>query len=184
MQKRRHAAIALRVSISLSMLAAISIILGKYLAINVGEALRFSFENLPVIFAGIFFGPIAGMTVGALADLVGCLLVGYAINPVVTLGAVSIGLVSGLTWYLLKKAALPTGLTLGVSVALSHLLGSVLIKGAGLSAFYSMPFGILILWRLLNYLIVGALEGILLYFLIKSKTVRSAVSSIKRGGKQ
>ena len=79
-----------------AVLAALSIVLGKYLAVNVGENFRFSLENLPLILAGIYLGPVAGAFVGAAADLVGCLMVGYAINPVITLGAVSIGLISGI----------------------------------------------------------------------------------------
>ena len=182
MQKRKKAAVALRVSISLSMLAAVSIICGKYLAINAGEAMRFSLENLSVIFAGVSFGPLAGAAVGVLADLVGCLMVGYAINPLVTVGAGCVGLISGGVWWVMKKSRLPASLSLAVSIFAAHLIGSVLIKGAGLAAFYSMPFEILLLWRLLNYAIVGVCEGILLYFLIKSKMIMSAVSSIKRGG--
>ena len=77
-----------------AILAAFSIILGKYLAINVGENFRFSMENLPILLAGLYLGPLAGAIVGAVADLVGCLLVGYAINPIITLGAVSIGFIS------------------------------------------------------------------------------------------
>ncbi|MBP3583660.1 MAG: folate family ECF transporter S component, partial [Clostridia bacterium] len=76
----KKAQLPLQLAVALSMLAAISIILGKYLAFGIGNVLRFSFENLPIAFAGIAFGPIAGALVGAVADLIGCLLVGYEIN--------------------------------------------------------------------------------------------------------
>ena len=59
-------------------LAALSIICGKYLALSVGNVLRFSFENLPILLAGMMFGPLVGMTVGVVADLIGCLMVAYA----------------------------------------------------------------------------------------------------------
>ena len=62
-------------------LVALSIVCGKFLAIPVGEILRFSFENLPILFAGLAFGPVAGALVGVCADLLGCVLRGYAINP-------------------------------------------------------------------------------------------------------
>lgn len=163
---------------AMAMLSAISIICGKFLAFPVGNVLRFSFENMPIIFAGIAFGPIPAMLVGIVADLIGCILVGYEINPIVTAGAALIGLASGGASLLLKKQ--PLYLSVGVSVFSAHILGSVIIKTIGLSAFYSMPFGILMLWRLLNYVIVGALEGAIIFLLLSNKLVRGAISSLLR----
>ena len=87
----------LKLTVILALLCAISIVAGKYLAIRGGDVMRFSLENMPVIFAGMAFGPVAGMLVGVVSDLIGCVLVGYTINPLVTVGAGAIGLVSGLT---------------------------------------------------------------------------------------
>ena len=158
----------------MAILAAISIILGKYLAIGIGEVLRFSFENLPIIFAGLIFGPLGGAAVGVVADLVGCVLVGYTINPIITIGAAVIGALSGLFRILfMRNAASPySAVKIALTVILSHTVGSVIIKTFGLAAYYDMPFFILMLWRLLNYLIVGGLEAVLLYFLLKNKAVR------------
>ena len=52
---------SLRVMVLCSVFVAISIVCGKYLAFNVGDFIRFSFENLPIIFAGMAFGYIAGL---------------------------------------------------------------------------------------------------------------------------
>ena len=176
MKKRTE--IPLKITAALAMLSALSIILGKYLAIPGGEVLRFSFENLPIIFAGVAFGPLAGALVGAVADLIGCLLVGYTINPLVTTGAICIGAISGVTYALLKRTSLPYALKIALSVALAHLIGSVLIKTVGLSQWYDMPLLILMLWRLLNYVIVGALEGILLFILLKNKLISGEILSL------
>jgi ECF transporter S component (folate family) len=161
---------SLRVMVMCSVFVAISIVCGKYLAIRGGEVLRFSFENLPIILSGMAFGPLAGAAVGVVADLVGCLLVGYTVNPIVTLGGAMIGLLSGSAFYLLKKA--PVWLSVSVSVALSHFVGSVVIKTFGLAKFYTLPIIELALWRLLNYVIVGVIEGILIYALLKNKGFR------------
>lgn len=182
MQKNTLAISSVKITAALAMLVAISIVCGKYLAFGVGNVLRFSFENLPIIIAGAAFGPIAGLLVGTVADLVGCLLVGYAINPLVTLGAAVIGLLSGSLWYLCRKVPLWTKTT--VSVFFSHLVGSVLIKTLGLAIYYDMPIIILMLWRLLNYVIVGAIEGTMIYFLMKNKMVTSQISSIKNSIKR
>lgn len=161
---------------ALAMLSAISIILGKYLQIPMGNVMRFSFENLPILFAGIAFGPISGLLTGVVADLVGCLMVGYEINPLVTLGAALCGGVGGTVSYLLRRSSLPIRVVL--SVLSGHLVGSVVVKTFGLAVYYDMPFEILILWRLLNYVIVGALECVLLTVLLKNRSVSEAISSI------
>lgn len=158
-------------------LAAISIVCGKYLALSVGNVLRFSFENLPILLAGMMFGPITGMLVGVVADLIGCVLVGYAINPIVTLGAACIGLLGGLLFRLTKK--LPLLWQTCITVILTHLVASVIVKTFGLSQYYDMPFYVLMLWRLLNYTIVGVAEWLLLYTVLKNKALRRRFESIR-----
>ena len=185
MQKTTKSKVAvfgtLKVMVAVSLLVAMSIVCGKYLAVGVGNVLRFSFENLPIIMAGIMFGPIVGIAAGVAADLIGCLLVGYAINPLVTLGAATVGGVSGLVFALLKKrASLPQALTVALSVAAAHLCGSVLIKTVGLAAFYDMPLALLMLWRLLNYAIVGSAEYVLIYYVTKNKSVGSMLARLRR----
>ena len=160
-----------------ALFCAMSIVLGKYLAIRGGDILRFSFENLPVLLAGMWFGPLAGVAVGVVSDLLGCLMVGYTINPLITLGAAAIGLVGGLLFRVIpeKKVFLSTL----VPVFTAHLVGSVLIKTCGLAAFYSMPFFVLMLWRLMNYAIVAAAETGLIWLLRKNRGVRSLVGRIR-----
>lgn len=163
-------------------LVAVSIVMGKYLKIPVGEVLRFSFENLPVIMGGIIFGPLAGAAIGVVADLVGCIMVGYAINPILTVGAAAIGLVSGGVNILMRRAEkIPFSLRILASSVLAHVVGSVLIKTFGLSAFYDLPLWELMLWRLLNYFIVAAAEFFILYYVLKNKTIASHVA--KTGGR-
>ena len=174
MQKRRST--QARITVTLSALAAIGIILGKFLAFNVTDFMRFSLENITIIFSGIVFGPLFGGIVGAVQDLVGCLAVGYAINPIITLGSCAIGVISGYVFRTLSRTGLH--LRIAVSVILSHLIGSVFIKSLGLAVFYSLPFGITALWRILNYVIVGAVETALLVILLKSKQLLSQINKI------
>lgn len=175
----------LKLMVSGAFLAALSIVLGKYLAFGVGNVLRFSFENLPIIFAGMAFGSPVGVLVGIVADLVGCILVGYEINPLVTVGAAAIGLISGGYHYFFGRAGSKRAVCLGVTlfVFISHIIGSVLIKTLGLSIFYDMPLFILMLWRLLNYAIVGALECVLLCCLINNKAIKRQILAMNRGTK-
>lgn len=154
-----------------ALLAALSIILGKYLAFNAGDFLRFSFENLPVILAGIAFGPIVGVSVGAIADVLGSLMVGYAINPIITAGAAAVGLVSGTVYMPLKKTELPLPLKIALTTVLSHIIGSVIIKTFGLHIMFGTPYPILLVSRALNYAIIAALETILISMLLSNRSI-------------
>ena len=179
MKKTKINSLGARKIAMMAMLAAVSIVCGKYLAINAGEVLRFSLENMPVIFAGMVFGPWVGAIVGGLADVVGCLMVGYTINPIVTVGAVAVGAVGGVIPLILKNRRLSGGLVTAISVFCAHLVGSVLIKTPGLWAYYSMPFGILLLWRMLNYLIVGIVDGVIIHALLSSKGIKMEINRVK-----
>lgn len=172
----------LKMIVALAMLSAISIICGKYLGINAGEFMRFSLENMPIILAGMAFGPLAGGAVGLVADLVGCVMVGWVPIPWVSVGACLIGVVAGLTRLMLKKTALPTPIITVITVVAAHFVGSVLIKTIGLAAVYSMPYPLLMLWRLLNYAIVGTIDGIIVHVLLNNKGIKQQIKEI--GGKE
>ncbi len=174
---------SLKITAALAMLAAISIICGKYLAIPGGEVMRFSLESMPIILSGMAFGPVAGIAVGTVADLVGCFMVGYTVNPLVTLGAASIGAISGILPFITKKISAKPIFTTALTTAAAHLVGSVIIKTIGLSAYYDMPFAVLVLWRLLNYLIVGTLDGLIVHALMSHKGIRSQLSKLKGDAK-
>lgn len=161
-------------------MVAISILMGKYLAIRGGDVMRFSLENTPIILSGIAFGPVAGALVGIVADLVGCIMVGYTINPLVALGAVAIGLISGFMPRILARINVNGRLNLAITVAVAHLIGSVLIKTVGLSSYYDMPFVILMLWRALNYLIVGALDGIVVHILLGHRAIDKQIKELTK----
>lgn len=156
-----------------AMLAAMSIVCGKYLAIPLGNVMRFSFENLPIIMAGMMFGPIAGALTGVVADLFGCLLVGYTINPIVTLGAFCIGISSGIVC---KYVRIRNDLfKIILCVVISHLIGSVVVKTFGLAAFYSFPVYVLMAWRALNYLIVAIAEILVLNLISKNSYLKTLI---------
>ena len=159
-----------------AILAAMSLILGKFLQIPnpFQEFIRISFENTPIILAGISMGPFAGAFVGVVADLVGCALYGYAINPVITLGAAAVGLLAGLAAYVIRK---PRILQIVVAVLVAHAVGSVLIKSMGLAAWYAasydMGFWTFVGWRSVTYLFIAALECVVLHTLLSHRTIKS-----------
>ena len=103
---KNESRISVRTLTAMALLIAMSIVFSRVLSISTGFV-RFNLGSLPVLLAGILFGPWAGFVVGMVADIIGGVLAGYAINPLITLGAASIGLVGGLGWQ--KLSHLRTG---------------------------------------------------------------------------
>jgi ECF transporter S component (folate family) len=165
-----------------------------YLFYHIRAVLSSRFFTFQVVFYGFFkflgflffvgcntpvgFAWLPGVLVGVVSDLVGCLMVGYTVNPIVTLGAGAIGLASGIAFILLKKTNHQGWLNISLSVAIGHIIGSVIIKTIGLWTYYNTPFEILLLWRVLNYLIVGILDGVVVYILLKNKEINRMITKI------
>ena len=108
-----------------ALLVAISVT-GKVYAINIGTELRISYENLPVILSGIMMGPAVGIVVGVCADLCGCLVMGYSVNPIITLGMASLGLTSGIISMFFKNRFSPVSLI--VCDISAHIIGNIILK--------------------------------------------------------
>ena len=129
---------------------------------------RFNLGSLPVLLAGILFGPWAGFVVGMVADIIGGVLAGYAINPLITLGAASIGLVGGLGWQ--KLSHLRTGNRLWCSVLAAHFVGSMVINSLALHIFYGYAWAVLIA-RIPNALVLTAVNTVLLRILLENRAL-------------
>ena len=169
-----------KVLIVAALLAAMSIVLGKFGAINIGNSIRIGFGGMPIQMAGIFFGPVVGAAVGLVADIIGCLIKGYAINPIITIGMTCIGLFSGLVFHYalrpMKNHLLPR---IAISTVAAHAVGSMLITSFGLYAYYHTPFQTLIL-RVPIYLITAALETAVIYLMLKNKAFSAELEKVRR----
>ena len=158
----------------IALLIALSMVF-KRLSITAGP-FRFSFENLPLILSGMIFGPVAGFMTGAVGDILGCIISGFAINPIITAGAAIIGCVPGIvSFYCFKDR--PT-LKIIVGVALAHLIGSIIIKSIGLHVYYNHPWSALAL-RIPLYIITGAVEGYIIRLLMKNKAFARLINKIR-----
>ena len=133
----------LRVLVFASILCALTVILAQYASIKIGSSHRIGLGSLPILLAGCFFGPIVGMVVGLVGDIVGC-AVFYGLGsliPLVTLGCAAEGLLAGLLGKKLTKSSLV------LSAFVPHILGSMILKSIGLWLRYSTPFDLLV-WRI------------------------------------
>ncbi len=150
-----------------------SIILGKFAAINIGDTLRFSFENLPIMLASFLFGPLWGGACGLVADILGCILRGYAINPGITAAAVIMGIIPGvMTRYVFKNIKTVSVLISGLT---SHVVCSMIIKTVALHIYYSTPYGALLLQRVPTYIVIGLLEPYLCSLLMRNKAIKKEI---------
>jgi ECF transporter S component (folate family) len=82
--------------VSLGALTAIYLILSRFLAINIDGFGRIQLGVIARIMAGIWFGPFAGALCGLASDLLGCLIQGYAVNPLITFAAILWGVIPAL----------------------------------------------------------------------------------------
>ena len=63
---------ATRVVATSALLCALSVVFARFTTVMPSAISRFSIEAVPIALAGYFFGPIAGLMVGAVSDTVGC----------------------------------------------------------------------------------------------------------------
>ena len=146
----------------------------KLAQIPVGnDFLRISFENLPLLLAGYLFGAAAGGAVGVCGDLIGCLLRGYAVNPIITLGAGLVGVVAGL----FGKRGVTAKPRLWLSVAAAHVVGSLIVKSFGIWLYFATPLPELAL-RIPTYILTGAAEYVILTLILKNKALSALLEKV------
>ena len=162
---------SVRTLVMLALLTAMSIVFARVFTISTGFV-RFNLGALPTHLAAVWFGPAGGFAVGALADMIGGTLSGHSINPRITLGAGSVGLVSGLLFRQLSQLRL--GLRLQLSITAGHVVGSVIINSIALHLFYGYAWPVLAA-RIPNALILSAVNTVLVRLLLQNKSLREIV---------
>ena len=116
---------------SMGVLTAMSIVLTRFLPIDLGFA-RFSLGSVPVIAAGLWFGPLAGALTGLAADLIGSFLQGYAPNPVITAAAMLWGVLPALVRPHLKGSREKCIALLSAAIAGTSVISTLGLTTAGL----------------------------------------------------
>ena len=171
-KKQKNGLRNVKVLTTAAMLGALSVVIGIFCKnfLNFGNGLfRVTFENFPIILSGILFGPAVGAAVGIVSDMVSYFLStqSFAISPIVTLGAALVGAVSGLVSnYIIKKRGT---LRVVISTLAAHIVGSLIVKTFGIYAYYSMTYGMLLLYRIPTYAAIVAVESFFLCLIFKHK---------------
>ena len=136
-------------------LVAMNILLSRVFTINLGNSIRINFSAAPVFLAGIWFGPFIGGLTGIAADLMGCVISGYAPFPLITISTCLWGVIPGLMSGILRtkktetiadsiSSYLRVLFVLGITMAVT----SQGITTFALSAAYGTPLNVLFFSRL------------------------------------
>ena len=153
---------ALRDMVVLSLLIGLSVVLTRIASIRIPiggvESLRIGFGAVPVIFAGLFFGPRAGAVVGALGDVVGFIMspAGGPVRPHLTSPAPRTRATPPRVLRLFRPrehVAEHSCSELLVAIATGQLITSVLMVPYFLNMLFGVPFTATLIVRLQTQLL-------------------------------
>lgn len=173
----------------MALLVAMQLVLTRVLVIDIGPNYRITVGAVCTILAGLWLGPVAGGVCGMCADVVGCFIKGYAVNPIITLAAILWGVLPALIKRLYANRS-KKGKTVGIciSVYLTGIVSSLCLTTAGLVVFYGSPLIQILPGRIVQYLILmpvycvlttilyfspvtGMIKGTIMPAVLKDKTV-------------
>ncbi len=127
-----------------SILIALSIVFTRLLSLRVAiggvEGIRIGLGGLPIVFAGIAFGPLAGGVVGAVSDVIG-----FFLNPMgpymphFTLTSFLTGFLPGLLFYyvLSKKTSLRN---LIIAIGITQVITAVIMVPYFQNSLFGIPY--------------------------------------------
>lgn len=135
----------------MGVLIALQVVLARFAAIPIGDMMRFSTSFVPVVIAARLYGPLGGMAVYGLGDLVGAIAfpTGGAFFPGYTVTATIVGLIFGL--FLkpsVKESKTSKAVKIFLSVLSTQLLGSFLLNSFWRSFQTGTPYGAVLMTRL------------------------------------
>lgn len=151
-----------------AMLTALGVVLGGLLSIPAmpfgSYTLKIGFGVLPVIIAGVLYGPGYGAIVGALCDLLQALIFPKgAYMPWFTVVGALFGLIPGL--FFIKRQT-PTFLRILLAVAVGQIVGSVICNTLLVIWLYGSPWQI-VYARIINQTVMIPLYSALVYLCMK-----------------
>ena len=161
-----------------AMLAALSVIFARLIIPMPNAFTRFSIEAIPIVIAGLLFGPVAGGCVGFVADLVGCLFSGFGYNPLFCVPPILYGVLPGLLRFLVaKKADLPR---IGLLYLPPVVIGSILYQSVTLAWVYnskgsfSASLTYFLTTRSIQFVVTIIIDAVLTWLLFRTKLFERA----------
>ncbi|MCR4771321.1 MAG: folate family ECF transporter S component [Oscillospiraceae bacterium] len=156
-----------------AMLAALSVILARFIIPMPNAFTRFSIEAVPIVIAGVLFGPLAGGIVGFIADLVGCLFSGYGYNPLFCVPPILYGVLPGLLSFVMAKKT--DILRVAVVFLPPVVIGSILYQSWSLATVYNSKgsfaasFSYFLTTRSIQFAVTFVIDVLLTWLLFRSR---------------
>ena len=154
-----------------ALLAAISIVLARFLSYAPFGSVRFSFDKFPLFLSGMFFGPLVGGMTGLVADATGSMMQ-YGFNPILCPPAILYGVFGGLFRYYIAKK--PNALRLAIAYVFPVIIGALLYQSFALAyCFNPSTFWEAAMTNLgarsIQFAIIAPLEILLMTLLMKMR---------------
>ncbi|MCI6867483.1 MAG: folate family ECF transporter S component [Lachnospiraceae bacterium] len=154
MQKNKKMTWDTRTLVFLGLLVAMHIVLVRLVVIDLGSY-RITIGSVCTILAGLWFGPVAGGVSGLISDVLGCILKGYAINPLITVAAILWGVIPALMRPLMTGSKVKKTGMLWLSVVVTSILATLVFTTAGLVLllgynFYAIMPGRIVQWAIMT----------------------------------
>lgn len=160
----------LRMIIFSSLMIALSVVLG-YISIDVAPNFKISLANVPVMFTGMVLGPIFGLLVGIITDVLNFILKPsgpFHFGFTLTNGLY--GFLPGLFYLFLKKKAssFMSIKNIAVTVFVTEFIGSVVLYTYFLSSLYGGGFIAMLPIRLLKGIVMALIQTVIIYILFNN----------------
>ncbi len=154
MQKKAKMKWDTRTVVFLGLLVAMQIVLARVAVIDLGSY-RITLGSVCTILAGLWFGPLGGGLCGLVADILGCILKGFAVNPLITVASILWGLIPGLMHPLMTGSRTKKTAMLCLSVVITSILSTLVFTTAGLVwligyNFYAIMPGRVVQWAIMT----------------------------------
>ena len=145
-----------------AVLVAMNLVLSRVLAINIGSTLRITVSATPIYLASLWFGPLVGGICGGLGDLLGCLIQGYAPNPLILVSSVLAGVIPAVfKKYVFRDKVNTWKIVHGI-------VGSLGFTVVGLHVYYATPWSVLYATRVIQTIALTIANTILVSVLYQS----------------
>ena len=156
----------IQLMIRMALLVALQVVLSQWLSITTAQ-IKIGFSFIPMAIAGVLCGPVGGMAVGGVADLLGATLFPLGpFHPGFTLSTALKGLVFGL---LLKEKGIESSKRIAFAVVFNGIVISLALNTLWIHQLFGTPYLVLLGGRAVQELILIPVQFVILRLLGRGK---------------
>lgn len=154
MQKNNNSVWNVKTLVFMALLVAMQLVLSRVLVIDLGPY-RITVGTVCTVLAGLWLGPVAGGICGMSADIIGCFIKGYALNPFITVASILWGVIPALARKLYaNKTRIGKTIGISLSILITGVISSLVLTTAGLVIIQGYNFYAIIPGRVVQYTIM------------------------------